>query len=70
MIKNIRRIREFENKIIVEKEEISFEKKMKIFEALWSEGVSLGVLPPKNILEGIETDIKLAKILNSCSSNL
>ncbi len=39
---------------------------MKIFVSLWEEGVSLGVLPPKDHLEGIDTDIRLAKVLNSC----
>jgi len=33
---------------------------------MWNEGVMLGVLPPKNPLEGIEVDIKVAKVLNSC----
>jgi hypothetical protein len=33
---------------------------------MWHEAVSLGVLPSKNPLEGIETNIKLAKVLNSC----
>jgi len=39
---------------------------MKIFTSLWEEGVILGVLPPKDHLEGIETDIRLAKVLNTC----
>jgi hypothetical protein len=39
---------------------------MKIFDAMWHEGVTLGILPPKEPLEGIDVDIKVAKILNSC----
>jgi len=33
---------------------------------MWNHGVKLGVLPPKEPLEGIETDIKIARVLNSC----
>jgi hypothetical protein len=33
---------------------------------MWKEGVRLGVLPPKDELEGIEVDIKVAAVLNSC----
>ena len=69
MIKNIQRLREFEDKILSENRKVSFDKNLQIFEGLWNEGISLGVLPLKNALEGIETDIKLAKILNSCSGN-
>jgi len=31
---------------------------------MWEEGISLGVLPPKHPLEGIEVDIKIARIIN------
>ena len=34
----------------------------------WREGVLLGVLPPADPLEGIEIDIRVARILNSCST--
>ncbi len=52
---------------MLKNEQISFEKTLKIMDSLWREGVKLGVLPPKDILEGIEVDIKIASILNSCS---
>lgn len=45
---------------------LPYDHAMKIFVSLWNEGLSLGVLPPKDHLEGIETDIRLAKVLNSC----
>lgn len=35
-----------------------------IFEGLYREAETLGVLPAKDPLEGIETDIRLAGILN------
>jgi len=37
---------------------------LRVFEALYNEAVALGVLPPKNRLEGIEVDIALARFLN------
>lgn len=69
MKRNISRLMEFEKKILQQSDQIPFEKKIEIFEGLWNEGVSLGILPLKNILEGLENDIKLAKVLNSCSRN-
>lgn len=66
MIKNPKLLAEFEDKEL-KKERLSYKKALKIFEAMWQEAVTLGVLPSKDPLEGIETDIKLARILNSCS---
>jgi hypothetical protein len=48
-------------------EKRSFDQSLKIFTALWNEAVLLGVLPPKDPLEGIDVDIRLAKVLHSCS---
>ena len=42
----------------------SFERNIKIYEALYEEAVALGVLPPKNPLEGIEFKIDFARMLN------
>jgi hypothetical protein len=63
MIKNPKFLKVFE------KEKLSFKVAMRIFESLWKEAVSLKVLPPKNPLEGIEVDLRIAKILNSCSKS-
>lgn len=64
MIKNPEILRRFE------KEELRNQKNdylqaLRIFEALWNEGVTLGILPLKDPLEDIETDIRIARILNS-----
>jgi hypothetical protein len=64
MIKNARLLSRFE-KEQVKKEKLTYEQNLKIADALWKEGVALGVLPPKDPLEGIESVIKLARILNS-----
>ena len=37
---------------------------LKIFEALYREAMALQILPLKDPLEGIEVDIRLARILN------
>lgn len=63
MIKNSDILEEFE-KGRVRGEKLSFKEALKFFEAMWKEGVSLGVLPPEDPLEGIEVDIKIARIIN------
>jgi hypothetical protein len=37
---------------------------MRLLEAMFEEAVDLGVLPPREPLEGVETKIRLAHILN------
>jgi len=39
-------------------------ERLRIFEAMWKEAMLLGVLPLKDPLEGIEVDIRIARILN------
>lgn len=64
MVKNSKVLDKFEKEEI-KKEKNDYLKSLRIFEALWNEGVSLRILPLKNPLEDIETDIKIARILNS-----
>ena len=40
-----------------------------LLDGLWEEGCALGVLPPEEPLAGIEVDIRVARILNSCSKS-
>lgn len=68
MIKNPDILGQFERELI-KKEKLSFKQALAIFEAMWKEGVNLGVLPPKEPLEGIEVDIRIARILNTCSKD-
>ena len=44
-------------------------KALDLFTSLWEEGRSLVVLPPADPFDGIETDLRIARILNSCSGN-
>lgn len=66
MIKDVRHYRDFEDNYLA-RSRVSLPQAFAIVEGLWAEGVALGVLPPKDPMEGIETDIRIAAILNSCS---
>ncbi|HCC68270.1 MAG TPA: hypothetical protein DEP99_00045 [Nitrospiraceae bacterium] len=67
MIKNPHLLKELEDTVMKDEGKLPFSYSIRIFESLWEEGIKLGVLPPRNPLEGIEVDIKIAKTLNSCS---
>ncbi len=47
-------------------EKLTYPQALRIFEGLWQEAKNLGALPCPNPLEGIEVDIKIARILNKC----
>jgi len=63
MIKNKLKLRKFYRKLI-EEERISYRKALLIYEALYKEATSLGIINAKNILDGLEIDIKIAKAIN------
>ena len=67
MIKNRQILNRFYHKIIQE-ETISHQKALAIYEALHAEAVSLGVINSRNIMEGLETDIRIAKAINGLPS--
>jgi hypothetical protein len=66
MIKNSEMVKDFEDEFIKNQGKLSYGQSMKLFTAMWHEAVTLGVFPPKEPLEGIEADLKIAKVLNSC----
>ena len=59
-------LQKLEDSLMRNEGKLPFHQSLKLFTALWKEGVKLGVLPPKDPLEGIEIDIRVAKVLNSC----
>lgn len=63
MIRNKLKWSKFEQKLI-EKENISHKEALLIYEALHEEAVSLGIINSRNILDGLEVDIKIAKTIN------
>ena len=63
MIQNIHLIKAL-NKAQIQASPSDYFQNLALFEALYQEARVLGVLPLKDPLEGIETDIRLARILN------
>lgn len=66
MIKDVRLVRAMEAEFI-SREKLTYRQSLRLFEAMWEEGVHLGVLPPSDPMEGLEVDLRIARILNSCS---
>lgn len=67
MIKDPALFKKFEDSFIRKEGKLPFDRSLKLFTSMWDEGLKLGVLPPKDPLEGIDVDIRIAKVLNSCS---
>ena len=63
MIKHPELVAAFEN-TLVRTTPADFFQNLKIIEALYREACLLGVFPLRNPLEGIEVDLRLAKVLN------
>jgi hypothetical protein len=63
MIKDDEVLRRFERDLI-RKESVDISENFRIVEALYREAVALGVFPPKDPLEGIEVDIRVARAVN------
>lgn len=62
MIKNKEYLEAFENRLTAE-EKVDFFKNLEIYEALWHQAVQLGILPLKDPYDGVDDDIRLARIL-------
>jgi hypothetical protein len=63
MIKDNSLLEAFEREEIAA-EKLSHAEALRLFEAMWRQGMALGVLPLQDPLEGIEVDIEIARILN------
>jgi hypothetical protein len=70
MIKNPEIVKQFEDSFLMYEGRLTYDQSMKIFTSMWKEAINFGILPPKDPLEGIEVDIRVAKVLNSCLKNL
>lgn len=49
-------------KELIRNEKLDIENNFRIIDAMYDEAVELGAIPMKDPLEGIETDIKVAKV--------
>jgi len=63
MIKNHKLIEEFE-KNLIKTEKIDITRNFQIIDAMYNEAVELGIFPLKNPLDGIDNDIRIAKVVN------
>lgn len=63
MINNSKLLDEFERDFI-KKNSLSHEESLALLDGMWEMGMALGVLPPNDPWEGIEVDIRVARILN------
>ncbi|MBI5561745.1 MAG: hypothetical protein HY894_02665 [Deltaproteobacteria bacterium] len=68
MMKNAGLVRALEDEFLRQEGRLDHARALAIFTGMWEEAVALGVLPPKDPMEGIDVDIRVARILNSCSS--
>lgn len=62
MITNIKIWEEFE-KNLLRNSKPDYHENLKIFKQLYDEAILLNVFPPKDKLEGIDAEIRMAKIL-------
>jgi hypothetical protein len=65
MIKNIG-LKKFEMEWL-RKEKVDVMRNFRIIEALYKEAVALGTIPLKTPLDGLDVDIKIARVINSVS---
>ena len=64
MIKDTKTLNAFEI-ALARQEPVNYRRNLEIFEALYHEARLLGVLPPKNPLDGIDVDVRLAKVMHA-----
>ncbi len=63
MIRNRHIVDLFEDSL-VSKSVADYRRNLQFYEALFREACSLGVLPPKDPLDGIDSDVQLARVMN------
>mgnify|MGYP006267406189 FL=1 len=68
MIRDVHTLRRFEDDLLEKGPQPSVQESLQLFESMWNEGITLGILPLSDRMEGIEVDIELARILN-CLKN-
>lgn len=64
MVKNHRELQKFERNLIAS-EKPDYRRNFRIVEEMYQEALELGIFPLKNPLDGIEVDIKIARVVNS-----
>jgi hypothetical protein len=64
MITNRREFEKFE-KDVIKNDKVDLHKNLAILNALYEEAVALGVFPLKDPLDGLDVDLKIARVVNS-----
>lgn len=64
MILNRAELEKFE-KELTRAEKVDLHKNLAILDALYEEAVALGVFPLKDPLDGLDVDLKIARVVNS-----
>ncbi|MBM4053999.1 MAG: hypothetical protein FJ264_04855 [Planctomycetes bacterium] len=64
MVKDPTYLQQFERNL-KKRERPDYHKNMEIFEGMYKEAVYLKVIPLINPLEGVEVDIRIARVINS-----
>ncbi len=59
----LKKFDKFESNLI-KNEKINITRNFQIIDAMYNEAVELGIFPLKNPLDGIDNDIKIAKVVN------
>ena len=70
MIRDAQALRRFEDDFMKKDTQPSFREALHLYESTWKEGITLGVLPFSDPLDGIVVDIELARVLNSLKNSL
>ncbi len=70
MVRDVDALRSFEEDLSKKEPQRSFREALKLYEAMWKEAVTLGVLPLSDPLDGIEADFELARVLNCLKNSL
>ena len=63
MIKDPEYLKKFEDEQTAN-DDMTLEQKLKLLNSIYKFAVKLGTLPPDDLLEGLDNDIKVAKIIN------
>jgi hypothetical protein len=70
MIRDAQSLRRFEDDFMKKDPRPSFREALHLYESMWKEGVTLGILPLSDPLDGIEVDIEIARVLNCLKNSL
>jgi hypothetical protein len=63
VIQNGHKLDLFERSLVC-RDAVDYRKNLKIYEALYQEARTLGVFPLKDPLDGIDSDIRIARVMN------